>query len=358
MGRTETIGASPSGKAADFGSATRRFESYRPSHRLQPGVMSARRHSVLEPRVRCANMRLREEVEQLKRLGPMPADESDEATQERIDDYNHLVESVPKPVSDDEARVLVKLFPHGRGTFFGIAWGLLHLVESAPGWPLADALTDLDNWWIRYLRDRSVRGGRLPAPDLGATGEIENLGHVSTEGGPVLLIDRAGVGEWSGIEGDDYMRACALLDEQGHASAIAVGRHRGLLWDMPTGTADVWRMASDRLVLSRPWLNPDDENTLEVQARSLAELSGSDSLLLGRLQISSGWLAILWAPESGLQILQVPPTDGLALDLSVGHAAAVVGLTPGAYLCFQDEVRTETTSSVRCWIAPEVAREP
>src|SRR2546429_9961816 len=30
--RTGTIGASPSGKAADFGSAIRRFESYRPSH--------------------------------------------------------------------------------------------------------------------------------------------------------------------------------------------------------------------------------------------------------------------------------------------------------------------------------------
>ena len=33
--RTGTIGASPSGKAADFGSAIRRFESYRPSHHLQ-----------------------------------------------------------------------------------------------------------------------------------------------------------------------------------------------------------------------------------------------------------------------------------------------------------------------------------
>ncbi len=36
-GRTATIGASPSGKAADFGSAIRRFESYRPSRRLHYG---------------------------------------------------------------------------------------------------------------------------------------------------------------------------------------------------------------------------------------------------------------------------------------------------------------------------------
>src|SRR2546423_14863348 len=36
LGRTATIGASPSGKAADFGSAIPRFESWRPSHRLRP----------------------------------------------------------------------------------------------------------------------------------------------------------------------------------------------------------------------------------------------------------------------------------------------------------------------------------
>ena len=52
----------------------------------------------------------------------MPADESAEATQERIDEYNHLVESVRKPVSDGEARVLVKLLPQSEDdTFFGIA---------------------------------------------------------------------------------------------------------------------------------------------------------------------------------------------------------------------------------------------
>src|SRR5438552_3400855 len=133
--------------------------------------MCSRRDSGFEPRVRCANMPLRDEVERLRRLGPMPADESDEATQERIDEYNHLVESVRKPVSDDEARVLVKLFPQGESTFFGIAWGLVHLVESAPGWPLPDVLTDLDNWWIRNLRDRAVRGGRLPHPDAAATAD-------------------------------------------------------------------------------------------------------------------------------------------------------------------------------------------
>jgi hypothetical protein len=82
----------------------------------------------------------------------MPADGSPEATQERIDQYNHLVESIRKPITDGEARALVRLFPRGDDTFYGVAWGLLYLVESAPGWPLGNALTDLDNWWIPSLR--------------------------------------------------------------------------------------------------------------------------------------------------------------------------------------------------------------
>lgn len=59
------------------------------------------------PEVVVRSSPIREEIERLQRLGPMPADESAEATQDRIDEYNHLVESLRKPISDDEARVLV-----------------------------------------------------------------------------------------------------------------------------------------------------------------------------------------------------------------------------------------------------------
>ncbi|MDB6032726.1 MAG: hypothetical protein JWM16_3064, partial [Verrucomicrobiales bacterium] len=33
---------------------------------------------------------------------------------------------------------LVKVF--GPDDYYGLAWSLLHLIESAPGWPLADCL--------------------------------------------------------------------------------------------------------------------------------------------------------------------------------------------------------------------------
>jgi len=39
---------------------------------------------------------------------------------------------------------------------YGVAWGLLHAVESAPGWPIAEALDDR-SWWVKLLRERSER---------------------------------------------------------------------------------------------------------------------------------------------------------------------------------------------------------
>ena len=62
---------------------------------------------------------------------------------------------VNQPISDDDARALVKLF--GPDDSFGLAWTLLHLIENAPGWPLDDALSESGNEWIDRLRTRAKR---------------------------------------------------------------------------------------------------------------------------------------------------------------------------------------------------------
>jgi hypothetical protein len=55
----------------------------------------------------------------------------------------------------------VKLF--GLDDCFGLAEPLLHLVESAPGWPLEDCLKNSDNEWIKFLKLRIENGKRLQA---------------------------------------------------------------------------------------------------------------------------------------------------------------------------------------------------
>jgi hypothetical protein len=97
---------------------------------------------------------MRQEVQALVNLGPLP--DCDTAQEEQLKAYESLLSSITTPVSDEEARSLVRLF--GPDDCYGLAWSLLHLIESAPGWPLQDCLQDRGNEWTERLRLRVERG--------------------------------------------------------------------------------------------------------------------------------------------------------------------------------------------------------
>jgi hypothetical protein len=80
-------------------------------------------------------------------------------TDEQVAEYEALLGSIQKPLTDEEARALVPLF--GRDNYYGLAFTLVHLIESAPHWPLKDSLTDDSNVWVRHLRDAAWRAGLL-----------------------------------------------------------------------------------------------------------------------------------------------------------------------------------------------------
>jgi hypothetical protein len=98
---------------------------------------------------------IRQQVGALAELGPLP---SEDATEDRILTYEQILALIEPPVSDDEARVLVRLF--GNDDSFGLAWSLVHLIETAPGWPLRDCFQDAGNEWIRRLQARAEGGSR------------------------------------------------------------------------------------------------------------------------------------------------------------------------------------------------------
>ena len=72
---------------------------------------------------------MRKEVQELLNLGPLPDCET--AEEEKLKMYESPLSSVTPPVSDAEARSLVHLF--GPDECYGLAWTLLHLIETAPG---------------------------------------------------------------------------------------------------------------------------------------------------------------------------------------------------------------------------------
>ncbi|MGJ5025743.1 hypothetical protein ACQR1I_02765 [Bradyrhizobium sp. HKCCYLS2038] len=91
-------------------------------------------------------------VKEILTLGPLP--HSAAAEVERIASYETLMKNVEQPVSDDDARALAGLL--GPDDCFGLAWALVHLIETAPGWPLSDVLEGRSGAWIAILNDRSL----------------------------------------------------------------------------------------------------------------------------------------------------------------------------------------------------------
>jgi hypothetical protein len=104
---------------------------------------------------------IRPEINQLIHLGKFPA--SPKVVPEVIRRQEELLGKIKPPVTNDEARELVKLF--GPDVYYGGAWTLLHLVESAPQWPLTECLSEISNEWIARLKERAVRkAGRTELP--------------------------------------------------------------------------------------------------------------------------------------------------------------------------------------------------
>ena len=71
---------------------------------------------------------MRKEVEQLALMGAMPDEADERITAALVDEYADLLGKIVKPVTLDEAHILIKLFPPT--ALYGIEWTLLHLIKS------------------------------------------------------------------------------------------------------------------------------------------------------------------------------------------------------------------------------------
>ncbi len=90
-------------------------------------------------------------ISALVELGPLP--NSTMATVPAIQAFEKQLSKINSPVTDGEACALVRLF--GPDDCFGLAWTLLHLIETAPNWPCEGAFDGLQGEWIDRLRKRS-----------------------------------------------------------------------------------------------------------------------------------------------------------------------------------------------------------
>jgi len=98
---------------------------------------------------------VRTEIAELEQLGPLPSE--DDADVSQLARIEALYRAIATPITDNEACVLVELF--GPDGCYGLASSFMHLIETAPGWPLKDCLAQLSSDWKIELRNRALRGG-------------------------------------------------------------------------------------------------------------------------------------------------------------------------------------------------------
>jgi hypothetical protein len=94
---------------------------------------------------------MRTSVAKLVALGQLPLER--EATVSRLQEFEAALKCVVPPLSDEEAVALLALFGHDG--CFGLSWSLVHLVETAPGWPCPSARFREGNPWVKLLLERA-----------------------------------------------------------------------------------------------------------------------------------------------------------------------------------------------------------
>jgi hypothetical protein len=97
-------------------------------------------------------MQIRAPVARLIALGQLPSGSA--ATSEKLQVFEAALSMVPAKLTEAEVCAVVKLFPLKEDSCFGLAWSLVHLVESASSWPNDAALTEMSGPWKAILLER------------------------------------------------------------------------------------------------------------------------------------------------------------------------------------------------------------
>ena len=106
---------------------------------------------------------IRPEIEGLERLGPLPADDDDDpGIDRRLFDVERLLAAVDPPVTVEEAQVLAALFPRDGGTCYGLAWSLLHLIETLGANDLGAVVPGVDSAQWREMFEQRLENAEDP----------------------------------------------------------------------------------------------------------------------------------------------------------------------------------------------------
>jgi hypothetical protein len=94
---------------------------------------------------------MRSTVAQLVALGQLPSEHG--ADVHTVQEFEQALQKIEPPLTREEALALLPTF--GKDGCFGLAWSLIHLIESAPGWPYSEAKFQAENPWVEAMLERA-----------------------------------------------------------------------------------------------------------------------------------------------------------------------------------------------------------
>ena len=191
---------------------------------------------------------------------------------------------------------------------------------------------------------------------------MDYVGTVSSEGGPFLLADGRAIRVWRGVQTRDYEKLCDELSAAAPTWGIAVtvdGRD-AVAWEPEGGCIAHMYSASPRsLVLVRVYTSELGRADSVRAAGIRAPVGAADHI--GRIEIDTGVLAALWAPESGACVQDEDlagtsprPSGALVIEGS----CLLVRLASGRYRCSAESIDVEHGTVLRCRIEPDLPDEP
>jgi hypothetical protein len=90
---------------------------------------------------------------------------------------------------------------------------------------------------------------------MGDLADIDDWRAIESAGGPLVLLPDRARGDWTGVAGDDYERACGV---DGYLGVLDVGDDQALvIGDEPASTALLPTRAADSLVIAKWTYGPD-----------------------------------------------------------------------------------------------------
>ena len=91
-------------------------------------------------------------------LGRLPGESVEDVDVWR--QFEEALAALPERCLDEEAVALLDSLPEDDESAYGMAWTLLHFIETAPSWPLRAELDDRSPWVV--LLRRRADGGSGP----------------------------------------------------------------------------------------------------------------------------------------------------------------------------------------------------